>query len=177
MIEWFDQQPRPKVTPLLVKTGWICVVKVTVWVDPAECAQTQPTEVLFTWRTRHLVAAIHFLQKEIDQDEKERISQSWYREKVQSGDVTLWQVNLFVTTRGSHTWIFVPQRGQLLQFSFSQSLLKDSSTAFWMTPFPKRCSINFWTSAVADRYSSLRFRNSSAAQETKRWKYVNLTNI
>lgn len=64
--------------------------------------------------------------------------------------------------------MFVPQRGQLLQFSFSQSLLKDSSTAFWMTLFPKRCSINFFPSAVADRYSSLRFRNSSAAQDTRR---------
>lgn len=69
-----------------------------------------------------------------------------------------------MTSRGSPTCMFVPQRGQLLQFSLSQSLLKDSSTAFWITLFPKRCSINFFPSVVADRYSSLRFRNSSATQ-------------
>lgn len=37
------------------------VVKVTVRVDFAEEAQAQPTEVLFTRGTGHLVTAIHFL--------------------------------------------------------------------------------------------------------------------
>lgn len=39
------------------------VVKVTVRVDFAEEAQTQPTEVLSTRGARHLVTAVHFLQK------------------------------------------------------------------------------------------------------------------
>lgn len=83
--------------------------------------------------------------------------------------------NLFyctVTRRGRSTCILVPQRGQPLQFSLSQSLLKDSSTAFWITLFPKRCSMNFFPSVVADRYSSLRLRNSSVAQDKeKEWHW------
>lgn len=73
----------------------------------------------------------------------------------------LFRCGVFVTSRGGQTCILVPQRGQHLQFSLSQSLLKDSSTAFWITFFPKRCSMNFLPSAVADMYSSLRLRSSS----------------
>ncbi|TNN47274.1 hypothetical protein EYF80_042540 [Liparis tanakae] len=36
------------------------------------------------------------------------------------------------------------------------SLLKDSSTAFWITLFPKRCSMNFFPTAVADSYITCR---------------------
>lgn len=75
--------------------------------------------------------------------------------------------DIFATSRASPTCMLVPQRGQLLQFSLSQSVLKDSSTAFWITFFPKRCSMNFFPSTVADRYSSLRPRSSSGA--TKTW--------
>lgn len=40
------------------------VVKVTVWVDFTEDAQAQPTEILSTGSAGHLVAAIHFLDRE-----------------------------------------------------------------------------------------------------------------
>lgn len=46
---------------VLVVTGWIWVVKVTVRVDFAESTQAQPAEVLFAGSAGHLVAAIHFL--------------------------------------------------------------------------------------------------------------------
>lgn len=39
------------------------VVKVTVWVDFAEDAQAQPTEVLLTRGAGHLVTAINFLKR------------------------------------------------------------------------------------------------------------------
>lgn len=45
----------------LVVTRRMWVVKVAVRVDFAEVAQAQPTEVLFTRGTGHLVTAIHFL--------------------------------------------------------------------------------------------------------------------
>ena len=63
--------------------------------------------------------------------------------------------------------MLAPQRGQPLQFSLSQSLLKDSSTARWITRFPKRCSMNLFPSALADMYSSLRPRSSSEGGEER----------
>lgn len=39
------------------------VVKVTVWVDFAEDAQAQPTEVLFTRGAGHLITAVNFLRR------------------------------------------------------------------------------------------------------------------
>lgn len=77
MLGWLGQQRKLNTSPLLVVAGWICIVKVTVWVNPAEYAQTQPTEVLFTWGTGHLVAAIHFLQIVKEKEEKESKSGSW----------------------------------------------------------------------------------------------------
>lgn len=47
----------------LVVTGRMWVVKVTVWVDFAEQAQAQPTEVLSARGTGHLVTAINFLER------------------------------------------------------------------------------------------------------------------
>lgn len=57
---WCDQ--KEKTNHSLIVTRWTRVVKVTVWVDPAEYAQTQPTEVLLARGAGHLVAAIDFLE-------------------------------------------------------------------------------------------------------------------
>lgn len=58
MTKWLKKETNHS----LVVTGRVWVVKVTVWVDSAEEAQAQPTEVLFTRGTGHLVTAIHFLE-------------------------------------------------------------------------------------------------------------------
>lgn len=62
-LTWGRGLKKEKKNLLLVVTRWMWVVKVTVWVDFAEDAQAQPTEVLLTRGAGHFVTAINFLKR------------------------------------------------------------------------------------------------------------------
>ena len=71
------------------------VVKVAVWVDSAEDAKAQPTEVLFTRGTGHLVAAVHFLQRQTIRGRR--------RSKHQTSNMSKIKKDFFFIIRKLHT--------------------------------------------------------------------------